>query len=122
MINSTVFKTAYEGYTHSLNGREKKAVKAYTQMYKEGIKNPTQAKFDMEAAHKKATYDYDTNTTNSELKTIFNCMKSVGRTMIDSIFNKEYRTAENAFNKKYSELYPRTGFAREIIMAERNMP
>lgn len=122
MINNYVYKHAYEGYTHSLNGDSKKAIKSFTKMYKEGLKNPTQAKYAMEDANYDANVDYNAVTKNSELKTTFNTIKTFGRTLIDYIFNPEYRKADNAFSDAYNKLYPKTHNLRDAIIAERNMP
>ncbi len=122
MVTDLVFKYAYEGYTHGFNGRSKQAVKSFTNMYNAGVKNPTQAKFAMEQASKKAEYDYNKTTKNSEIKSFYNSIKTWGRTFVDYIINPEFRKADNAFYNEYNKLYPKTGYLREAIMAERNMP
>ena len=122
MINSEVYKYAYEGYTHTLNGQGKKAVKSFTTMYREGAKNPTQAKFDMERAHQKASFDYESTTSNSQLRTFFNGIKAFGRSVIEYVVNKDFRVAENNFYNEYKKLYPKTGNIRNAIISERNMP
>lgn len=122
MILESVYKHAYEGYTHNLNGRSKKAVQSYTKMYKAGLENPTQAKYTIEMANKKANSDYYETTKNSEFKTTMNTLKTFGRTLVDYVFNSEFRKADNAFSEAYNKMYPKTHTIRDAIIAERNMP
>jgi hypothetical protein len=107
---------------HELNGQSKKAIKSFTEMYKAGVKDPTQAKFAMEEASIDANIDYQATTTNSELKTTLNSFKTQYRLIFAQIFNPNFRKADNSFHKAYTKLYPKTHAIRDIILAERNMP
>lgn len=122
MITNSVYKHAYYGYMHELNGQSKKAVKAYTEMYKAGVKNPTQAKFAMEEASIDANNDYYRTTKNSELRTTLNSFKTQYRLLFAQIFNRDFRKADNSFHEAYQKLYPKTHTVRDMILAERNMP
>ena len=117
-----VYNYAYEAYTHQFNGRSKQAIKSMTNMYKEGVKNPAQARYAMEDAYNKASADYERTTNNSELVTAINSVKTGFKTIVATLFNKDFRKADNAFDEAYKKLYPKTSFIRETIIAERNMP
>lgn len=122
METSKVFKYAYDAYTNKLNGQSKKAVKSFEKMYKEGVKNPGQAKYAMNDAYVKASNEYDRNPDKSEAMGFFNTMKTAGREMWEYLTNSEYRKAEKDFNRAYDKLYPRTGFAREFLAFEKRIP
>ena len=117
-----VYNYAYEAYTHQLNGRSKQAIKSMTNMYKEGVKNPAQARYAMEDAYSNASADYERTTNNSELVTAINTVKTGFKTIVATLFDKDFRKADNAFSEAYKKLYPKTNFIRETIIAERNMP
>jgi len=117
-----VYKHAYDGYMHGFNGESKKAVESFTKMYKAGLKNPSKAKYSMSDASIDANNDYNRTATCSELRSTYNHLKTQARMLFASAFNREFGKAEESFNNAYAKLYPRTHFARETILAERNMP
>lgn len=119
MDTKLVYRKAYQGYMQQCNGKSKQAIQSFTRMYQEGAKNPTQARFEMAEALRKALQESYKKNEYFLLEVPINSLKTFGRAMVEYIINPEYRAATKKFDEAYKTLYPRTSSMRETILSRR---